>query len=81
MSRFDTNRSGWEILVAFVFDVNGVLAKGKRSILGAQETIKMLQKKHIPFILLTNSGGKTENAHVAIISERLGVSLLKNQFI
>lgn len=41
----------------------------------------MLQERHIPFILLTNGGGKTEEEHVALIGKRLGVSLSEDQFV
>lgn len=65
----------------FVFDVDGVLIKGSEALPTAQETIKMLQKEHIPFILLTNGSGRTEESHVALISKRLGVTISKDQFV
>ncbi|KAI3339718.1 HAD-like domain-containing protein [Ustulina deusta] len=82
LSKPDTDQFGVRrISFAFAFDVDGVLVKGDKPIPGARETIKMLQEKHVPFILLTNGGGKTEEAHVASIGERLGVEVSKAQFI
>ncbi len=43
-----------------VFDVDGVLHKGPQRIAGAKESLQRLKDEGVPFILLTNSGGKTE---------------------
>ncbi|KAI1168881.1 HAD-like domain-containing protein [Nemania serpens] len=76
-----TKELGSKTSFGFVFDVDGVLVKGSEALPAARETIKMLQKEHLPFILLTNGGGHTEEAHVALISERLGVTISKDQFV
>ncbi|KAI1116118.1 HAD-like domain-containing protein [Nemania sp. NC0429] len=81
-SKFGTSPpDAGQISCAFAFDVDGVLLKGGTPIPGARETIEMLQRWQIPFILLTNGGGMTEEAHVALISKRLGVSLSADQFV
>ncbi|KAI1763969.1 HAD-superfamily hydrolase [Hypoxylon sp. FL1150] len=67
--------------VAFAFDIDGVLVKGKKPIPGARETIQFLQGLGIPFIFLTNGGGHTEEAHVAKLGQRLDLSLHPRQFV
>ncbi|ETS81775.1 hypothetical protein PFICI_06777 [Pestalotiopsis fici W106-1] len=67
--------------VAFAFDIDGVLLRGKEPIPGARETIQLLQKKNIPFIFLTNGGGKTEEKHVEQLGQRLNVELTAANFV
>ncbi|KAH9900093.1 Haloacid dehalogenase-like hydrolase-domain-containing protein [Xylariomycetidae sp. FL2044] len=70
-----------ETTVAFAFDIDGVLVKGKKPIPGATEAIKELQDKNIPFVFLTNGGGLTEKAHVEKVGMRLGLELDAKQFM
>ncbi|CZR69712.1 related to HAD superfamily hydrolase [Phialocephala subalpina] len=68
--------------IAFAFDIDGVLVRSKDALPGAAKTIKMLQRRNIPFILLTNGGGSTEKDHVAILGRRLGLAgLHEKQFV
>lgn len=67
--------------VAFAFDIDGVLLRGKEPIPGARETIQMLQDNNIPFIFLTNGGGKTEKDHAAQVGERLNLKLTPKNFV
>jgi ribonucleotide monophosphatase NagD (HAD superfamily) len=48
---------------------------------GAKEALTTLQKRQIPFILLTNGGGKHESERVAELSRRLDVSLDTSMFV
>ncbi|KAL1856266.1 hypothetical protein Daus18300_010839 [Diaporthe australafricana] len=48
---------------------------------GAAETLKFLQRSNIPFILLTNGGGKSEAERVADLTEKLGVDLDVSNFV
>ncbi|KAI2625842.1 HAD-superfamily hydrolase [Hypoxylon sp. NC1633] len=66
---------------AFAFDIDGVLMKGKKPVPGARETVQLLQSLQIPFIFLTNGGGHTEEAHVAKLGQRLGLTLHEKQFV
>ncbi|KAI2778077.1 HAD-superfamily hydrolase [Daldinia loculata] len=66
---------------AFAFDIDGVLLHVTKPIPGATETLEFLQKHNIPFILLTNGGGKHETERVADLSARLGVELSTDNFI
>ncbi|OTB15327.1 hypothetical protein K445DRAFT_318161 [Daldinia sp. EC12] len=66
---------------AFAFDIDGVLLHVAKPIPGATQTLKFLQKHNIPFILLTNGGGKHEKERVADLSARLGVELSTDNFV
>ncbi|KAL3442514.1 HAD-like domain-containing protein [Aspergillus insuetus] len=60
---------------AFAFDIDGVLLRSSKPIPGAAESLALLKKEGIPFILLTNGGGKHETERVAEISEKLSIPL------
>ncbi|KUI73096.1 hypothetical protein VM1G_08745 [Cytospora mali] len=66
---------------AFAFDIDGVLLHSSKPIPGATETLKYLQQHRIPFILLTNGGGKSEAERVADLSSKLGVELDVSNFV
>ncbi|KAF7716894.1 Haloacid dehalogenase-like hydrolase family protein [Penicillium ucsense] len=72
--------------MAFVFDIDGVLAHGNEPIEPAKEALKMLNGDNelgikIPYILLTNGGGKPEVARCEQLSEILEVPISTDQFI
>ncbi|TID15451.1 hypothetical protein CANINC_004417 [Pichia inconspicua] len=60
--------------IGFVFDIDGVLLKGKKRIEEATDIITHLQKEKIPFILLTNGGGMTEKKRIDFINKTLQLS-------
>ncbi|KAK7946554.1 uncharacterized protein PG986_010875 [Apiospora aurea] len=66
---------------AFAFDIDGVLLHVAKPIPGATETLRFLQKHQIPFILLTNGGGKHEKDRVADLSSKLNVELSTENFV
>ncbi|KAL2065851.1 hypothetical protein VTL71DRAFT_3521 [Oculimacula yallundae] len=66
---------------AFAFDIDGVLLRSSKPLPGATEALLYLEKHNIPFILLTNGGGKLESERVTELSERLGVPLLEDNFV
>ncbi|KAI0172836.1 putative HAD superfamily hydrolase [Hypoxylon sp. FL1284] len=66
---------------AFAFDIDGVLLHVAKPIPGATQTLEYLQKHNIPFILLTNGGGKHETDRVTDLSSRLGVPLSTDNFV
>ncbi|KAI1873983.1 uncharacterized protein JN550_003252 [Neoarthrinium moseri] len=66
---------------AFAFDIDGVLLHVAKPIPGATETLRYLQKNDIPFILLTNGGGKHEKDRVAQLSDKLDVELSTENFV
>ncbi|CAI4211195.1 unnamed protein product [Parascedosporium putredinis] len=66
---------------AFAFDIDGVLLHVAKPIPGASETLQFLHDNNIPFILLTNGGGKHESERVADLSLKLGVPLTMANFV
>ena len=55
--------------------IDGVLLRSSKPIDGAAEALSLLRRQKIPFILLTNGGGKHEKERVAEISQKLNVPL------
>ncbi|RFU34442.1 hypothetical protein B7463_g1883, partial [Scytalidium lignicola] len=66
---------------AFAFDIDGVLLRSSAPLPGAAEALGYLHSHNIPFILLTNSGGKHESARVLELSKKLGVPLTEENFV
>ncbi|KAI7852373.1 HAD-like domain-containing protein [Circinella umbellata] len=71
---------------AFAFDIDGVLIKGKRTIPEARSAIQMLNGdnalgRKVPFVLLTNGGGVTEQAKAEQISNMLDVQISPEQVV
>ncbi|KAL5353655.1 hypothetical protein ACLOAV_001694 [Pseudogymnoascus australis] len=66
---------------AFAFDIDGVLLRSSKSLPGASSTLRFLNKHSIPFILLTNGGGKHETERVAELSSRFNVPLSLENFV
>ncbi|KAG1046649.1 hypothetical protein G6F46_007586 [Rhizopus delemar] len=65
---------------AFAFDIDGVIIKGKRLIPEATRALKLLNgdngaNRKVPFVLLTNGGGVTEEEKAEQISEIVGVRI------
>ena len=67
--------------IGFVFDIDGVLFRGKTPVPGAREALIKLQQNNIPFILLTNGGGIPEAERSTILTKRLGVQLSPQQVV
>lgn len=61
--------------------IDGVLLHVAKPIPGAAESLKYLQDNNIPFILLTNGGGKHEIERVKDLSSKLGVQLSVDNFV
>ncbi|KAL8692926.1 MAG: hypothetical protein Q9224_003860, partial [Gallowayella concinna] len=66
---------------AFAFDIDGVLLRSSNPLPRASQTLKLLQRLRIPFILLTNGGGKHEKERVAELSRLLAVPISPSMFI
>ncbi|KAJ6171710.1 hypothetical protein N7470_000777 [Penicillium chermesinum] len=72
--------------MAFVFDIDGVLAHGSIAIEQAKRVFKILNGDNelgitFPYILLTNGGGKTEEARTEQLSQILEHKVDLDQFI
>ncbi len=61
--------------------IDGVLLHVAKPIRGAAESLQYLNDNNIPFILLTNGGGKREVDRVTDLSEKLGVHLTTDNFV
>lgn len=61
--------------------IDGVLVRSSRPIPAAQKALPLLQKNRIPFILVTNGGGKTEEQRVQYLQDRLGVPLSADMIV
>lgn len=61
--------------------IDGVLLRSNEPIDGAHKTLSRLNKEKIPWVLLTNGGGKTEAARVAELSEKLNIDIGEDRFI
>ncbi|KAI9933758.1 hypothetical protein ASPWEDRAFT_126392 [Aspergillus wentii DTO 134E9] len=72
--------------MAFVFDIDGVFVYGSEAIEEGKAVLRMLNGDNelgiqFPYILLTNGGGKTEEARCKQLSEILEQPISINQFI
>ena len=61
--------------------IDGVLLRGSTPLPGASKSLRYLQEHQIPFILLTNGGGKTEAQRVSDLSRYLDVPLDVDMFV
>ena len=61
--------------------IDGVLLRSSKALPRAQKALAYLQTHRIPFILLTNGGGKLENDRVVDLTGQLGVPLDPTMFI
>ncbi|KAK2593935.1 hypothetical protein QQS21_008342 [Conoideocrella luteorostrata] len=60
--------------IAFAFDIDGVLYRGGQGIPGAREMLRSIRSKDMRYVFLTNGGGDHEDAKVASLTKRLGLS-------
>ncbi|OQE20333.1 hypothetical protein PENSTE_c013G07849 [Penicillium steckii] len=72
--------------MCFAFDIDGVLAHGNNAIPQAKNVLRILNGDNelgiqFPYILLTNGGGKTEEARCQQLTEVLGFPISTDQFI
>ncbi|KAH9883518.1 HAD-superfamily hydrolase [Xylariomycetidae sp. FL2044] len=71
---------------AFAFDIDGVLIRGGRAIPEAVQAMKVLNGENkygvkVPYIFLTNGGGKSEEERCGDLSKQLDVDISPAQFI
>lgn len=71
---------------AYAFDIDGVLIRGGRPIPEAIEAMKMLNGENeygikVPYIFVTNGGGKTEAERCVQLSKQLELEISPGQFI
>lgn len=71
---------------AFAFDIDGVLIRGGKPIPEAVEAMKVLNGENeygikVPYIFVTNGGGKTEAERCIQLSQQLEIEVSPGQFI
>ncbi|KAH3681341.1 hypothetical protein WICPIJ_007694 [Wickerhamomyces pijperi] len=71
---------------AFAFDIDGVIVRGPETIPEAKEALKMLNGENeynikVPYIFVTNGGGRSESARCKDLSDRLGIEVTEDQVI
>ena len=67
--------------LGFVFDIDGVLLRGKTALPRATASLLKLNAARVPWILLTNGGGETEASKAAALTKILGLSIDERQVI
>jgi ribonucleotide monophosphatase NagD (HAD superfamily) len=68
-------------LVLTAVSIDGVLLRSSDALPRAHKTLAYLQSQRIPFVLLTNGGGKHESERVAELSSKLDVAIDTSIFI
>ncbi|KAL8766813.1 MAG: hypothetical protein Q9194_006162 [Teloschistes cf. exilis] len=61
--------------------IDGVLLRTSSPLPLAPQTLRLLHDLRIPYILLTNGGGKTESARVAELKKLLGAEIDEGMFV
>lgn len=71
---------------AFAFDIDGVLIRGPETIPQAPKALRMLNGENkynikVPYIFITNGGGRSEKARCKDLSKRLKITVTEDQVI
>ncbi|GMG22108.1 unnamed protein product [Ambrosiozyma monospora] len=71
---------------AFAFDIDGVIVRGPDTVPFAKGALQMLNGKNpynikVPYIFVTNGGGRPESERAAELSKRLDVEVTEEQVI
>ncbi|KKF95492.1 Protein SCO1 mitochondrial [Ceratocystis platani] len=80
-ARFDPPHFVFTPQACYCFNIDGVLLHVAKPIPGAAESLQYLTNNKIPFILLTNGGGKHESDRVSDLASKLGVRLSTENFV
>lgn len=66
--------------VGVVFDIDGVLVRGRKVIDSAKEALSKLEHHNVPYMYLTNGGCETEEHKALSLEKHLGVAVNYNFF-
>lgn len=61
--------------LGFVFDIDGVLLRGKTPLPNARESLQTLLHNKVPFLFLTNGGGELESSKAHTLSKLLDIPI------
>lgn len=64
---------------AIAFDASGVLFRGRQPIPRAKQALDLLQKYKVPFVVLTNAGGKTESKRAELFNKILDTKIFNKK--
>ncbi|KAI7816612.1 HAD-like domain-containing protein [Gamsiella multidivaricata] len=64
-----------------VFDIDGVLIKGKQVLPQTHRALSLLKANNVPYIFLTNGGGLKETDKAAQLSKKIGAHIAPEQLI
>jgi HAD superfamily hydrolase (TIGR01450 family) len=64
-----------------VCDIDGVLLRGSTVLPGAAESLRKLQDQNLPFVFVTNGGGKLEAEKAAELTKKLGLTIQPDQIV
>ncbi|KAF9941280.1 hypothetical protein BGZ65_004306 [Modicella reniformis] len=64
-----------------VFDIDGVLIKGKQVLPQTHRALGLLQANNVPYIFLTNGGGLRETDKAEQLSKKIGIHISPRQLI
>ncbi|KAI9662171.1 MAG: hypothetical protein M1831_002867 [Alyxoria varia] len=67
--------------LAIIIGIDGVLVRGNEALHKAHETLKYLNSRHIPFLLLTNGGGYHEEERAGKLQQELGIPINADMII
>src|SRR2546423_1470615 len=70
-----------DCLLTLLLSIDGVLLRSSKSLPGATKALRSLHDHDIPFILLTNGGGKHEIDRVVDLSKKFDVPLTVDNFV
>ena len=59
-----------------VFDIDGVLLRGSNTISGASQVLQRLEDDRVPYVIMTNGGGYTEQYKAEALSEKLNMPVI-----
>ena len=71
----------FESFTDVLVSIDGVLLRGKTPVPGARQALEKLKDRKIPFVLLTNGGGKLEVERAHELSELLETSIPSESLI
>ena len=80
-SLLDISKLAPSLWVLNVISVDVVLIRSYETLPKAYKTLTFLQNRRIPFSLVTNGGGKSEEERVADLSKKLNVPLDAGMFV
>ncbi len=67
--------------VGAVFDIDGVLMRGKRGLPGAGDALRKLYAAGVPFVCVTNGGGVLEDVKAREVAQGTGAPLCGSQVV